>query len=88
MPTIRKLYKVTPLSAAISEAAADRELQRIIQFRFQKFGECPTSKLFPTIEAVEDFYEHSFGVVGVLKPAPMSSLEQSCNRQIRDATDV
>ena len=88
MPTIRKLHKVTPLSAAISEAAADRELQRIIQFRFQKFGECPTSKLFPTIEAVEDFYEHSFGVVGVLKPPPMSSLEQSCNRQIRDTTDV
>jgi hypothetical protein len=84
MPSIRKLYKVTPLAAAINEAELDRELQRIIQFRFQKFGECPTSELFPTVEAVETFYEHSFGVVGVPKPPPMSSLEQSCDRRSRD----
>ena len=87
MTGIRRLYKVTPLSAAITEAGHDRELQRIIQFRFQKFGECPTSGLFPTVEAVETFYEHTFGVTGVLKAPPLSSLEQSCDRLTRTAND-
>lgn len=73
MSSIRRLYNVSPLSAAIAEAANDRELQRIIQFRFQKLGECSTSELFPTIEAVETFYEHSFGIIGVVKPPPLLS---------------
>jgi hypothetical protein len=79
MASVRKLSKVTPLSAAITEAEPDRELQRIIQFRFQKFGEIPTSKRFPTVDAIEAFYEHSFGIVGVPKPRPLSSLEASCD---------
>jgi hypothetical protein len=41
MGAIRRFSKITPLTAAIEEAAADRELQRIIQLRFQKFGSAP-----------------------------------------------
>ena len=83
MGAIRRFSKITPLTAAIEEAAADRELQRIIQLRFQKFGECPTSDLFPTTDAVESFHEHSFGVVGRPKPRPMPSLGQSCDWRTR-----
>jgi hypothetical protein len=62
---------ITPIGAALNEATSDEE-QETIQYRFQKFGECPTSDLFPTIEAVEEFYDHSFGIIGVLKTACVS----------------
>ena len=64
---------ITPIGAALAEAGCDEELRRMIEDRFQKFGECPTSALFPTIESVEEFYEHSFGIVGISKLSHIGS---------------
>src|SRR5437868_10271712 len=55
---------ITPIGAALAEAGCDEELRRMIEDRFQKFGECPTSALFPSVASVEEFYEHSFGIFG------------------------
>ena len=75
---------ITPIGAALAEAAGNHDLQNTIQYRFQKFGECPTSELFPTIEAVEEFYEHSFGVVGVLK-SDFDFRPRACDRTVATA---
>lgn len=49
-------YVLTPLGAALVEALPDRALVCKIKDRFRRRGTCPTSQVFPTAQAVKDFY--------------------------------
>jgi hypothetical protein len=50
-------FTISPLGAAIVEAMPDGKLMRKIQRAFNRSHLCPTSQIFPTKKAVEDFYK-------------------------------
>jgi hypothetical protein len=51
-------YVITPLGAAIVEAMRRNDAAREVELQraFRHEGKCPTSRLFPTKQSVEDFY--------------------------------
>lgn len=52
-------FMLTPLGAALVEAMPDRQEMADIKYRFRIHGICPISKIFPTVHAVQSFYEQN-----------------------------